>query len=145
MAHLSVQKMHQQEHEASRLKAAVLDLAKKIVGLKELPQELPGSLDVACVALINDVHVLARRHRVTLSVSVSGAKDVNIEKNAHPSMISGLREVRFHVAFSGLPRRGTLLSLLDALAALEGRASVLLQNVTYEKDILALDLIVIGP
>jgi hypothetical protein len=144
MAYVSVDRENQKAKDAQGVEAEILDLQKKISLLKELPQRSAVPLDAAYVALINDMHVIARAHRVACTMSVQGGNDTDIGKSVAPSVFSGLREVRLHGVFSGLTRRPTLLSLLDALAAFEKESPVLFQNIGHEKDALMFDIKIVG-
>ena len=142
--YVSLVHVHDKALEAQRVEAQAFDLEQKILLLKKLRQQPAQALDEAYAAFRNDMGLIARAHRVTFTASLVGVNDADIGKSACPSAFSGLREVRLHGIFSGLGRRVTLLSLLDALAAFEGTSPVVFQDISREKDALAFDLTVIG-
>jgi len=144
MGYVSVDRENQKAKDAQRVEAEIQDLQEQISLLKEFPQRPGVSLDAAYVALINDMHVIARTHRVVCTMSVQGGSGTDIGNSAVPSVFSGLREARFHGVFSGLTRRSTLLSLLDALAAFEKESPVLFQSIGHEKDALIFDIKIVG-
>ena len=98
----------------------------------------------AYVALVNDMDLLAAAHHVACVVSVQGAKEDDVEKSAVPLDLDGVREIRLVAAFSGLGRRGVILSLLDAVSNVEQAEVVVLRKVHYEKEVLTFELSVIG-
>ena len=144
MAYVSAGHVNEKVRDAQHLEAEILDLEQKISLLKGLPQRPVLSLDAAYVIFMNDMDLIARAHRVVFMASLQGASDADIGKNTHPSVFSGLREVRFHGVFAGLTRKATLLSLFDALAAFEKETPVLFQSIGYEKDALMFDLTIVG-
>ena len=143
--YVSVQNEKMKAHELQQVQAAMLALSREIAVLKRLPERPVVPLDAVYTAFINDMNMIARLHRLSWTITIQGRDDVDIEANARPSFFHGLREVSFHGAFSGITRQGQLLSLLDALGSLEQGAPVLFRNVIYKKDVLALDLAIIGP
>jgi hypothetical protein len=144
MACVSVDRGGQKEASAQHLSSEIVELKQKVLLLKDIPQREPVHLDKAYTAFINDMHVIAGAYRMACTVSVQGRNGVDVDKNAVPSVFAGLREVHFHGVFSGVVRRTTLLSLLDALSAFEKEAPVLFQGISHEKDALAFDVIVVG-
>ena len=145
MAYAAIHHVHEKIKEAGRVEAEISELEQKISRWKELHSQPAVPLGAAYASVINDMNILARAHRVAYTMSLQGAGDGDVEKNARPSIWEGLREIHFQVVFSGLVRRGTLLSLLDALASFEEDSPVLLRELDHEKDTLAFDLAVIAP
>jgi hypothetical protein len=144
MGYVSYGHMHEKAQELHRVEAEIRDLNQKISGLKSLRQRPAVSLDAAYVAVVNDMNIIARAHRAAWTMNVDGLSDAAMEKNAHPSVFPGLRELRVRGAFSGLARQGRLFALLDAMSAIEEDAPVLFKNIKYEKETLMFDLIIVG-
>jgi hypothetical protein len=143
-AYVSFDRADQKEIEAQRLESEILHLKEKVLLLKDLPQREAVLLDAAYTAFINDMRVIAGVHRVACTVSVQGGNGVDVGKSTGSSVFEGLREVRFHGILSGITRRTTFLSLLDALSAFEKEAPVLFQSISHEKDALVFDVTIVG-
>ena len=144
MGYVSLRHQNVKAQEAEHLRTEILDLRQKITRLKGLRQRTGVRLEAAYVMLINDMNTIARLHGVVCTMGVDGANEADISRNAYPSTLAGLREVRFRGVLSGLARRGTLLSLLDALAALEESSPILFRSIGHEKDFLSFDVTVVG-
>jgi hypothetical protein len=143
-AYVSIDRWNQKEAEAQQLALEIMELKKKVLLLKDFPQREAVLLDAAYTAFINDMHVIAGAHRVSCAVSVQGRDGVDVGESTGSSVFVGLREVRFRGFFSGITRRTTLLSLLDALSAFEKEVPVLFQSISHEKDALVFDITVVG-
>ena len=145
-AYISVGQSQEKMRNAAYVQTKIMDLKQKISVLKELDQQPALGLDTAYASLVNDMHVLARAHRAAFTMSFPEARDTGIQKSAIPSLeFPGLRQMAFRGTFSGISRAGILLSLLDGLSCLQQELPVLLRELHQEKDILTIDLVLIGP
>ena len=144
MGCVALDRGNQKAGASQRLEAEISGLKQKIVLLKDIPQREAVHLGTAYTAFMNDMHVIAGVHRAVCKVSLQGKGGPDVEKDAAPSMFTGLREVRFYGVFTGITRRTMFLSLLDALSAFEKEVPVLLRSIRYEKDVLMIDITVMG-
>ncbi len=99
---------------------------------------------MAYAGIVNDMNMLARAHRVVCTVNVQQGKDGDVVAGATTSSFEGAREISVEIGFSGLKRRGALLSLMDAVSKAAAAWPVVLRRVFYEKDSLIISLAVVG-
>ena len=119
-------------------------LKKKIDELGHLPQRPGVPLAFIYARVINDMNMLAGSHRVACVIDVKKAQGEDVEKIACPSSLEGVREIEMEIIFSGLKRRGILLSLMDSVSKVEAAWPVVIWRVLYEKDSLTIALAVVG-
>lgn len=145
MGFVSIGNAGAKETDIKRAELQVSILEQNITAARGLSQERAIPLSSAYVRLMNDMNALARDSHALWSVTIEGSLDTDIERHARPSVITGLRELRAHGVFSGVASRVRALALLDALSAVEENVPVIFRSVTYEKDALMFDLLIIGP
>ncbi|MFH0754376.1 MAG: hypothetical protein V2A70_07410 [Candidatus Omnitrophota bacterium] len=124
-------------HDIDGMKAEVL--------LWEGLRQEPGvGLNQAYMKVFNDFTVMAHGHHLSFLVNVPGADQMNVLAGARDSAWAGVKELRVQVVFSGIKSRGTLLSLLEQLDGLAQERALLFKKVYFEKDVLKVDLNVMG-
>ena len=130
---------------ASQIETEVQDLVRQKALLNELPRQAPGALMPAYAQFVNEMATMARAHHAAWDVVVKGLKDVDVQKSAVLSKISGVREICLQVRFSDLPRLANILSILDMFSDAGEIFPVVVRKIIYEKDSLVLEVSVLGP
>ncbi len=124
-------------HDIERMDAEVL-------AWEGLPREERVRLSDAYKVAFNDLQVLAQAHRLSYTVKVDGANTPDILSAARDSDWAGVKALKLQVVFSGISSRAALLSLLDSMDTLEYERSLFFSRVHMEKDVVMIDLTVMG-
>ena len=145
MAKGSCEYAQQQALAARQVESEVQDLVRQKALLTGLPRQTPGALMSAYTQFVNEMAVMAWAHHAAWVVVVKGLKDVDVQKSARRSSITGVREICLQVRFSNLSRWGNILSMLEMLSHAGEILPVIVREIIYEKDSLVLEVSVLGP
>jgi hypothetical protein len=112
-------------------------IANKEKAADKLKNKLPVEMDDVYQRFVNDMYCGARVFR--LGVSMDGGIPLFTR-----SSLDGLREARVKIKFTGIPRRGSLLSLLRMLDASARERPFLVEKMVHEKDTLTMNVLLVG-
>ena len=125
------------DQETQALKGRLKSLEDKVRLNEKFKKDTPVKLESVYQACVNDLAAAAKTY--SLGMVIEGKAPLFA-----PSTLQGLREARIKVKFSGIPRRGVLVSLLSLLDALAGECPFLAEKVFQDKDSLTVDMVLIG-
>ena len=121
------------DDSSGRLKE-IADEEQTVNIFKSIP---PVKLEDAYQRFVSDMSSGARVYG--LGFSIEGGLPL-----FNPSLLDGLRETRLKVKFSGIPRRGTLVSLLGMLDASAAESPFLAEKIVQDKDTLMAEVVLMG-